>query len=247
MKIAISQSNYIPWRGYFDAIAGVDCFVLYDEMQYTKRDWRNRNKILSNQKELWLSIPVEVKGKYFQKIKDTKTLDRKWIHAHLQSIKHAYSKSACALEVMPFIEDLYHTCHFDFLSDINLHFLKGIMGYLEIDTRLESSSNFQLPEGKTEKLIHICKKLGASAYYTGPAAKSYMDEYQFIDNQIELNYWDNNNYPSYKQGNQGFVNFLSIIDTLFHTGKDTSKYMKYVALKVLMPKSETSTTINENL
>jgi hypothetical protein len=228
MKVAISQSNYIPWRGYFDAIAGVDCFVLYDDMQYTKRDWRNRNKILSNQRELWLTIPVAVKGKFYQKIKDTKAIDNKWVDEHLKSIKYAYKKAAYAREVLPFIENLYQTCNYDFLSEINLHFLKGILSYLEIKTQLESSSNFVLPEEKTDKLLHICQSLKAKTYCTGPAAKEYIIEKKFSDSHIHLQYWNNDDYPKYPQSQEPFVNFLSIIDTLFHTGLNARNYMKYM-------------------
>lgn len=228
MRVAITQSNYIPWRGYFDAIAGVDCFVLYDDMQYTKRDWRNRNRIISNNKTLWLSIPIEVKGKFYQKIKDSKAVDNTWINAHVKTIKHSYGKAANAPEVMPFVEDLYHSCKFNYLSDINQHFLLGIMRFLGIQTRLETSSTFNLPEGKTDKLIHICKSLGAESYFTGPAAKHYIDEEKFINNQIKLNYWQNDDYPEYCQGNAQFVNFLSIVDTLFHVGKNTPNYMKHI-------------------
>ena len=87
-KVAISQSNYIPWKGYFDNIALVDEFVLYDEMQYTKRDWRNRNKLKTNQGLKWLTIPVEVKGKYYQKINETRISDRNWNVKHLNFLKH---------------------------------------------------------------------------------------------------------------------------------------------------------------
>ena len=104
-KVAISQSNYIPWKGYFDNIAMVDEFVLYDDMQYTKRDWRNRNKIKTANGLHWLSVPVDVKGKYFQKINETKISDPSWSTKHLNSLKHNYSKSKCYKEVIDFIED----------------------------------------------------------------------------------------------------------------------------------------------
>ena len=83
-KVAILQSNYIPWKGYFDMIASVDEFILYDDMQYTRRDWRNRNQIKTAQGLKWLTIPVCVKGKYYQKIRDTEIAKSNWaIHIYL--------------------------------------------------------------------------------------------------------------------------------------------------------------------
>lgn len=70
-KVAIVQSNYIPWRGYFDLIAFVDEFIIYDDMQYTKRDWRNRNRIKTSQGLQWITVPVQVKGRFHQKIRET--------------------------------------------------------------------------------------------------------------------------------------------------------------------------------
>ena len=128
-KVAISQSNYIPWKGYFDNIALVDEFVLYDEMQYTKRDWRNRNKLKTNQGLKWLTIPVEVKGKYYQKINETRISDRNWNVKHLNFLKHNYSRSKCYHEVIDFIEKLYLSAIQDTISQVNYHFLINICNF----------------------------------------------------------------------------------------------------------------------
>ena len=92
-KIAISQSNYIPWKGYFDLINSVDEFILYDDMQYTKRDWRNRNKIKTPQGLQWLTIPVHTKAKYYQKISEVMISDKDWATEHWQKIKQNYFKA----------------------------------------------------------------------------------------------------------------------------------------------------------
>src|SRR5262245_25332489 len=105
--VAIVQSNYIPWKGYFDLINLVDEFILYDDVQYTRRDWRNRNKIKTANGPQWLTIPVEVKGKYSQKIKDTMITDPDWAHKHWRSIAHSYSKARCFRQYSEFFEDLY--------------------------------------------------------------------------------------------------------------------------------------------
>src|SRR5438046_4323553 len=92
-KAAIVQSNYIPWKGYFDLIRRVDEFILYDDVQYTRRDWRNRNLIKTPQGLRWLTIPVEVKGKYYQSIRDTKIADPVWAASHWQTIVHNYGRA----------------------------------------------------------------------------------------------------------------------------------------------------------
>lgn len=92
-KVAILQSNYIPWKGYFDIINMVDEFILYDDMQYTRRDWRNRNKIMTPTGLIWLTIPVENKGKFYQKINETKVLDHEWVDKHWRSIQYNYAKT----------------------------------------------------------------------------------------------------------------------------------------------------------
>ena len=141
-KIAILQSNYIPWKGYFDNIAQVDEFIIYDDMQYTKRDWRNRNKIKTPQGLKWMSIPVKVKGKFFQKISETKVSDTTWYKNHLALLKQNYSKASSYNKVIPFVEELYFSS-FDLktISEINYHFISNICNYLNIKTKIVGKRN----------------------------------------------------------------------------------------------------------
>jgi hypothetical protein len=227
-KVAISQSNYIPWRGYFDNIAQVDEFVLYDDMQYTRRDWRNRNKIKTPNGLIWLTIPVEVKGKYFQKIKDTKVSDHKWALKHLNAIKLNYSKADNFKEVFPLIENLYQqAAQLEYLSEINYLFLKNICDFLGINTTLRFSSEFDTSEeNKTQRLVNICKELGATEYYSGPAAKDYMEENLFSKENIAVKYYDYSGYKEYNQLHGDFEPYVSIIDLLLNEGENARNYMK---------------------
>src|ERR1700754_2429408 len=93
-RVAIVQSNYIPWKGYFDLIAAVDEFILYDDMQYTRRDWRNRNQIKTPLGVQWMTVPVQVKGKYYQKIKDTEIDGIDWAEAHWRLLAQNYRRAA---------------------------------------------------------------------------------------------------------------------------------------------------------
>jgi hypothetical protein len=227
MKLMISQSNYIPWKGYFDSIALVDKVVLYDDMQFTKRDWRNRNLIKTPYGLKWMTIPVEVKGRFNQKINETKVSDLNWNISHLNLLKQNYKYSKCYRDVIEWIEQLYFNCNFTYLSDINLYFLNEILNFLKIKTSLEDSRNFKIVGDKTEKLVNICKDLTASEYFTGSAARSYLNEEQFNDNGINVNYFDYSDYSVYDQIYDGFTHEVSILDLIFNEGTNSIFYLKY--------------------
>ncbi|HMQ67487.1 MAG TPA: WbqC family protein [Ignavibacteria bacterium] len=225
-KIIITQSNYIPWKGYFDSINMADEFVLYDDMQYTRRDWRNRNQIKTKDGLKWLSIPVEVKGKYFQKINETKVSEPDWGEKHWNTIVHNYSKAKYFNEYKKIFEELYLNSDEEYLSKINYNFIKAICEILGIRTEMKWSSEFKLLEEKTERLVDICKKEGATDYYSGPAAKAYMNEELFDKENIKVHYFDYSGYPEYRQLHGEFTHAVSILDLIFNEGPDTIKFMK---------------------
>jgi hypothetical protein len=227
-KAIITQSNYIPWKGYFDSIAAVDVFVVYDDMQYTKRDWRNRNLIKTPQGLKWMSIPVEVKGKYFQKINETKISEKGWQKSHLGMLKQNYSKAKCFKDVFPWVEELYLSCNYDYLTEINLHFIKAINKYLGITTEIKFSSEFDLHEEKTQRLVIICKGLGVTHYYSGPAAKAYMEIDRFTKENIQVCYSDYSGYPEYDQLYPPFEHGVTIFDLIFSEGPQAKNYLKFV-------------------
>lgn len=225
MRTIITQSNYLPWKGYFDAIQASDLFVVFDEAQYTRRDWRNRNKIKTPEGTRWLSIPVEVKGRFTQKIKDTKAVDRSWQKQHVALIKQYYKQAACYRELIDFVESMYFECRFDFLSDINIHFIERICQYLGIECVIQQSSEFKLVGDKNKKLLDICKAVGANEYYTGPAAKAYLDETLFAEQNISVRYFDYSTYKEYPQLYPPFDHHVSVIDLLLNTGSDACNYL----------------------
>jgi hypothetical protein len=226
-KALITQSNYIPWKGYFDSIAQVDVFVVYDDMQYTKRDWRNRNQIKTPQGLKWLTIPVEVSGKYFQKIRDTKIADKSWNLSHWDILKQNYKSATFFKEMSEWIEPLYKNCEFDFLTDVNMHFINKINEFLGIQTEIRFSSEFELAEEKTQRLVNICKDLNATDYFSGPAAKAYMDETLFNNESISVQYWDYSNYPDYSQLYPPFEHGVSILDLIFNEGENSLHFLKF--------------------
>ena len=160
--IAVVQSNYIPWRGYFDLIHSVDEFILYDDVQYTIRDWRNRNIIKTQNGPRWLTIPVEVKAKYLQKIKDAVISDPTWGRKHWAAIIHNYSRAKYFPMHRELFEDLYLRSEDKLLSHINYRFIVAICQILGISTTISWSMGYDLIGDKTERLVHLCLQAGAT-------------------------------------------------------------------------------------
>ena len=227
-KVAILQSNYIPWKGYFDMIAAVDEFILYDDMQYTRRDWRNRNKIKTPQGPVWLTVPVKVKGQYFQKIRDTEIDGAAWAATHWKSLAQHYARAPHFKEIREWLEPLYMERTYSHLSVLNRTLLEAVCRYLGIGTRISNSWDYMLVDGKTERLADLCRQAGGSEYISGPAAMEYIDEQIFTDYGITLTWFDYEGYPEYPQLWGEFTHFVSILDLLFNCGKDSPRYMRYV-------------------
>lgn len=216
--VAIIQSNYIPWKGYFSIIKDVDEFILYDDMQYTRRDWRNRNQIKTPQGLHWLTIPVEVKGKYFQKINETKISDPAWAEQHWKTIHANYRKARCYEQFGPMIEELYQSCNFQMLSEVNHHFITSIGRIFNIGTKITWSSDYMLPEGKTSRLVSLCVQAGATDYISGPAAKDYIEPHLFEEAGVKLHWYSYAGFPQYEQLYGDFVHGVSILDLLLNAG-----------------------------
>ena len=225
-KIAISQSNYIPWKGYFDMINMVDEFILYDDMQYTRRDWRNRNKIQTPHGLKWLTIPVKVKGKYFQKINETKISDKDWGKKHWMQIVQNYNKAPYFKEYKDIFERLYLENSEEYLSQINYSFIIAICNILGISTKIRWSNEFKLLDGQTERLLGICKECDADIYLSGPAAKDYFDENLAKREGIKVEWMDYSGYPQYKQRFEPFEHGVTILDLIFNEGCYATKFMK---------------------
>lgn len=228
-KIAILQSNYIPWKGYFDLIAAVDEFILFDDMQFTRRDWRNRNQIKTPQGLAWLTVPVKVKGKYLQTIRQTEIDGDEWAAAHWKSITLNYKKAPHFKEVAALIEPIYRDRQHHYLSALNRELLEAICGYLGIGTQIKNSWDYNLIEGKTERLVDLCLQAGGTEYISGPAAKSYVDEALFADRGVKLTWFDYEGYPEYPQLWGGFTHTVSILDLLFNCGRHSRRFMRHPA------------------
>jgi hypothetical protein len=227
-KIGILQSNYIPWKGYFDIIAAVDEFILYDDMQYTRRDWRNRNQIKTPQGVQWLTVPVLVKGKYHQKIRDAEIDGSDWSIMHWKAFVQNYRRAPYFDEVAAWLEPLYIESY-THISQLNRRFIEAICHFLGIKTVVSNSSDYTLIDGKTERLADLCKQAGGTEYISGPSAKDYVEERIFTDMGITLTWFDYSGYPQYPQMWGEFTHGVTILDLLFNCGKDAHRYMRYVS------------------
>jgi hypothetical protein len=226
-KVAIIQSNYIPWKGYFDLIGCSDEFVLYDHVQFTKNDWRNRNIIKTTRGNTWLTIPVLHKGKFGQSIEKTRTANTIWRKKHWKALETNYIKAAHFDLYADELKKLYLEEKDENLSLINYKFIRAICSFLGINTRLTFSHEYDLPGGRTENLMAICKQLGATKYLTGPSAKDYLEEDMFEEHGIRVCYADYSGYREYDQLYQQFEHGVSILDLLFCQGPNASDYMKF--------------------
>lgn len=229
-KVAIVQSNYIPWKGYFDMIAAVDEFILYDDMQYTRRDWRNRNQIKTPQGLQWLTVPVKVKGKYLQAIRETEIDGDDWAELHWKSIVQNYKRASCFEEVATLLEVMYTQKRYTYLSELNRSLIEAVCGYLGITTKISNSWDYRLKEGKTERLADLCAQAGGTEYVSGPSARNYVEETIFDQYRIKLTWFDYDGYPEYPQLWGEFLHGCTILDLMFNCGKDAPRYMKHICL-----------------
>ncbi|MEO0371349.1 MAG: WbqC family protein [Pseudomonadota bacterium] len=227
-RVAIVQSNYIPWKGYFDLIAYADVFVLYDDMQFTRRDWRNRNKIKTAQGTQWLTVPVSVKGKYHQSINDTELMGSDWAEKHWKSLELNYARAPHFEAVADWLKPLYLENADTHLSVLNQRFLTEICTRLGITTRIDRSDAYTLIEGKTERLADLCAQAGGTTYISGPAAKDYIDPEVFTGYGLSLEWFSYNDYPQYPQLWGDFEHGVTILDLLFNCGDAAIDYMRYV-------------------
>ena len=220
-KIAITQSNYIPWIGYFELIDYVDEFIFFDEVQYTRRDWRNRNKIQYQGNVKWLTIPLKSKGNYFKKISEIRTYDNKWKIDHINKIYSYYKKFNDFEKNFLRIQNIYKTCSQSNLSEINKCFIKEISKILNINANFQDSINFKKKNfsNASERLLEICRASNASVYVSGSKAKNYLNSDIFKENNIKVEWFEYNKTNTFKRkNNKTFNQNLSVIDYIFNFG-----------------------------
>lgn len=215
MRAVVLQSNYLPWKGYFDLIQCADVFVYYDEVQYTKNDWRNRNRICSKNGIHWLTIPIDHEA-VKQKISEVRLVDSRWQQTHFKSLSHTYRPAPFFRQIEPWLDDVYRAHTWTRLSEVNRYCTESIARMLGITTQFLDSKDFLLEGNQVERLVRLLQQIGATEYLTGPSARAYLadNEAAFERAGIRLLFKSYDGYPGYPQLHLPFEPKVSIIDVL---------------------------------
>ena len=220
---AILQPHYLPWIGYFEMFDRVDVFVFLDDVQFIKREWKNRNKIRKTHNHpdsKWLSVPVKTADQR-KKLNQVRLVQEDWPRAHLNSISSSYAKAPFFSEVFPFLEDALKNSEETILSKLNIRLIKEINALLGIKTECINSSTLGVVGSKQDKILKICKVVGINKYLANNASTSYLDLGYFFENGIEV-LFQNYTHPKYEQVFSQQIlaplSHLSVIDLLFNAG-----------------------------
>lgn len=223
-KVVILQSNYIPWKGYFDLVNDADEFIFHDDLQYTKNDWRNRNKILTPRGSEWLTIPVGSSEKRL--ISEVRIADSSWQRKHWQKIRDSYAGAPYFVKYRDFFESFYLGTVWENLSVLNQFLVKHIAtDFLGCETSFRESVEFGLTQKKQERVLELLEKTEATTYISGPAAKSYINAADFSRAGFDLVWKDYSGYPPYPQLQPSFEPGVTVLDLLFNVGSDAPWYI----------------------
>ncbi len=223
--VGIIQPNYLPWRGYFDFIHEVDVFVLLDDVQYTPRDWRSRNRIrMPDGSCRWITVPVL--GGRDQQIRDVLIDDSQaWRHKHLQSLRHSYGRTPWFARYYPPLEAIVGDRGLSRLCDLDVALTRAIAGWLGLTTPLLLASSFATAGSKDDKLLALVRAVGGDEYLSGPAARDYLVPSRWTEAGIALRYKDYDGYADYAQIAAPFEPAISIVDLLFMQGPAAPDYI----------------------
>lgn len=222
--VAILQSNYIPWKGYFGIIKESDLFVFHDDLQFTKQDWRNRNRIKTSKGVQWLTIPCGANE--HQRICDVTVADNSWQKSHWNTLYNSYHRAPYFRTYSKFFEQIYLHVRWHNLSAFNQYLIQYVAReFLDITTAFDDSRIYNLKEKKEERVLELLTAVGATDYISGPAAKSYIHDDLFLKHGIIVRWKDYSHYKEYPQFYPPFEHKVSIIDLLFHVGPKAKDYI----------------------
>jgi WbqC-like protein family len=234
MRIAIVQSCYVPWRGFFDLIGRCDLYVMYDQVQYAKRHWHNRNRIKTASGLEWLTIPVVSKGRYEQKIAEVE-IEKPWVDKHWRAIELAYRRAPYFAQLALKVRGWYQQAAEEtLLSGVNALFLTEIAGLLGLRTRIVRDTAYPAEGAKTERLLAIARAAGADCYLSGPSAKTYLDTSLFARAGIAVEWMSYEGYVEYPQLHGAFEPAVSVLDLLFNAGPDAPRYIQSASGRSLL-------------
>jgi len=225
-SVAIMQPTYLPWLGYFALMAQVDIFVFLDSVQFDKRSWQQRNKIKTAKEAIWLTVPIQSKGKQGQLINEVEIdYTRKFPGGHISSIEFNYRQAPFFLEYSPALFSILEKRH-KYLVDLTIEIIEWICSELGITTPIRRSSLMENTGIKADLLAMLCKQENATEYISAPGSRDYLSESDaFINHEILVSYHDYN-HPDYNQLFGHFIPYMSIIDLLFNLGAESKNVLK---------------------
>jgi hypothetical protein len=226
MKGVVLQPSFIPWRGFFHQIQKADVFVFYDDVQYDKHGWRNRNRIKTATGSRWLTVPVLHRGnvEHAIPIKDIRIdTHADWRRKHLLSIESSYAKAPFFARYAPYVREVYGR-EWELIADLTIDTTIALARELGLATRFVRSSELGVAGDRNSRLVEILRTIGVTHYITGPSARSYMDEGLFAAAGISIEYVSYT-YPEYPQLHPPYDPHVSILDLLFMTGPDAGRFI----------------------
>jgi hypothetical protein len=219
-RIAIIQSAYVPWRGFFDLIGRCDEYVIFDSVQYAKRHWHNRNKLVTPNGPVWVTIPVVTKSRFEQPIQDV-TVSEEWTDRHWRTIVSNYRRAPLFDARASQLQTLFQACANEtHLTRINESFLRYVARTLGLSTVITRDNDYDPVGTRTARLLDICIKAGATHYLSGPSARAYLEERAFQEAGISVEWMDYPTYPVYRQMWGDYEPAVSILDLLLNAGTD---------------------------
>jgi hypothetical protein len=215
--VAVLQPGYLPWLGYFEQMYRADTFVLYDDVQYTTRDWRSRNRIRTAQGPQWLTVPVVHEQLRSARISDVQVDNRiPWRERHWRAVELSYRRAPFFSRYADRFEALYRS-DWTYLVDVDIAFSEAIADELGLHCRVVRSSSLAVAGTKTARLAHICQVLGATRYYSGAAARDYLDVAAMERLRISVEFQEYQ-HPTYRQVYAPFIPYMSALDLLLNCG-----------------------------
>lgn len=224
-SVGVLQPGYLPWLGYFDLVALSDVFIVYDDVQFDRGGWRNRNRLLAKGEPEWITVPVKKRGHAFIKISDVEIIDNNWQKKHLKKIAFLYGKAPFFDWCYPVLEKYLTKKKYNRLLDLCLEGHDHLVSLIGIESKVKLSSEIGYEGvGRTERLRRMCEAMNATTYIATDASKTYMEEQMWKEAGIELKY-QHYPHPEYKQSGDGFVSHLSVVDALMFVGPEVASFL----------------------
>ncbi len=224
MRVGVIQSCYLPWRGYFDFIASVDLFVVYDDVQYSTGSWRNRNRVKTARGLKWLTVPVvQHLGMAIDEVRIGAPA-KPWRDEHRRLLEESLGSAPHFADAFSLWQSALAAGD-ELLSALNLRLIRAINEYLGIRTPLVLSRDYRLAGAKTERLLQLLRAVGADTYLSGPSAGSYLDVAMMNSAGIAVEY-KSYDYAPYPQAWGEFAGNVTVLDLIANCGRSAAAHLR---------------------